>query len=929
MSSRPTSRSALGAAAERSRRLERAGWQIAGSGLLGADAKPPAPELEAIGRDLVSELASSWSSKYSHHIRSQGAHGGGYNYECVFSCPTEEKPVPGTVVRARFALMQPQHIPEKQPKEKAAMRGPDQLRALALDRALGGARLSRSGSRPGSSGGSKPSSTAGVSGSLDPQLVFSFEEGDMRHSWRLNRSASDGKITSTKGQQGASLRDGYFETYLDNYIAEKETVRARGIDLVTPFEATRLKPPPVDTHERSPSDLAESVREASMSLTGTANLGGVTMAAGRGMSDADLEMAEALKHALKAAGLACDLVAPPASLAELLVNVFDATDEEDAGELPHCEVARLLGATLSGLGLQEWDIQSLLMVAQENEDGLIECKPFIQTAPEIISELRRRRLKFIANGLPGVEIPPEAVKHCFSSELGETADNLTQLFAHCAQEDPDSSQWRAPEITSPDNRRRGSVVGSAPLEGSSNFGGGAGGGAVELVGLKRKACLDCFLSLPMRVSPQEAHRLMQMLPEDEDGFVNTEFMVERLEELRTGVLLNALVESDVETLRKHLVFCFRHVGVNERGKIAIWRIKQALLEADQICLSRQQIHLLLCLTMSSCGPSGEVDVASFLGKLCVVIPHMFNIDIFLESSEHLQQQAADAQRARENAELAALGASKTNKEEDAAEKVQEVEVDQETVEKILIQVFTLGDDLKRNPPAVAPETIYGLIRSSTDAQVISCQLSDYEICGFLAEMNLDSRGEVAYIDHVKRAVPMIYELRNNQLLNAYLQEDAFATLGISEPNLEKLEAIFPLLPDNHAEKNEEKNDARQSGRGRRRSISKTPNLDLNGEDGRASSGERRNSLETSGRNPSKRRPTITAAGLGMPGGLRARSSSFLAPGGGAGGKEPPKGRGYDRRKARLQAEQDTAREAQAAARIAAGSRSGSKESPGA
>merc|ERR1740117_2395728 len=190
--------------------------------------------------------------------------------------------------------------------------------------------------------------------------------------------------------------------------------------------------------------------------------------------------------------------------------------------------------------------------------------------------------------------------------------------------------------------------------------------------------------------------------------------------------------------------------------------------------------------MPACGPDGWVHVEAFLGTLCVLIPHMFNVDIFLESSERLQQQAADAQRARENAELAALGASKNTKEEDNAEKVQEVEVDQETVEKNLIQVFTLGDDLKRNPAAVAPETIYGLIRGSTDTQVISCQLTDYEICGFLAEMNLDSRGEVAYIDHVKRTVPMIYELRNNQLLNAYLQEDAFATLGISEPNLEKL-----------------------------------------------------------------------------------------------------------------------------------------------
>merc|ERR1719230_504452 len=76
-----------------------------------------------------------------------------------------------------------------------------------------------------------------------------------------------------------------------------------------------------------------------------------------------------------------------------------------------------------------------------------------------------------------------------------------------------------------------------------------------LAGLKRQACRECLQALP-RVSPQEAQRLMQIFREDEDGFVEVKDLVERFEELRSGALLNALVESDPQSLRKHLVTCF-------------------------------------------------------------------------------------------------------------------------------------------------------------------------------------------------------------------------------------------------------------------------------------------------------------------------------------------------------------------------------------
>merc|ERR1719343_1261063 len=114
------------------------------------------------------------------------------------------------------------------------------------------------------------------------------------------------------------------------------------------------------------------------------------------------------------------------------------------------------------------------------------------------------------------------------------------------------------------------------------------------------------------MSPQEAQRLMQIFREDEDGFVQVKDLTERFEELRCGALLNALVESDPQSLRKHLVACFRNVGMDEDGKMKLWKIKHGLLQADQICLSRNQINLLCCLALPSVDHEGNVDLAGFI-----------------------------------------------------------------------------------------------------------------------------------------------------------------------------------------------------------------------------------------------------------------------------------------------------------------------------
>merc|ERR1719316_704060 len=96
-------------------------------------------------------------------------------------------------------------------------------------------------------------------------------------------------------------------------------------------------------------------------------------------------------------------------LADLLGNVFDAADESDEGQLTHKEVADLLYATLSTheFKMPVWDIQLLLAGAEELDTGVIEYKPFVVRAPEVVEDLRTRRQRYLEHNKP-VEVTLEA-----------------------------------------------------------------------------------------------------------------------------------------------------------------------------------------------------------------------------------------------------------------------------------------------------------------------------------------------------------------------------------------------------------------------------------------------------------------------------------------------------------------------------------------
>jgi Ca2+-binding EF-hand superfamily protein len=647
-------------------------------------------EFQADGAQIVDRIVSSWTSKYMYHIaRLQLNEAQTCHYQVAFSQPLAGTPVPAEVLRVIFSLE------------------------------------------------NEPSATG-----KSPAVAFGFESSDLVHYWALERDRTGWK--PVEGQQFLSLGFGSFESFIESRLMEKDDVRSL-LDLRTNFEESRLLPPPA---------YSESEGEASGDFDFTDEDGAAQddgFMAGHGVASVDVGgFAEKMmmKKALQAAGLPHE---GNVSLPDVLACIFDAADETSSGALHHHEVMQLLTSTLPGLGLELWDIHMLMSSAQENEEGLIEYKAFVQAAPEIIQALRLRRASYAASGLPKKTVTEEAVQMCNGEEIIETVRVLAELFEQCA--DP------------------------------------------SLEGLMSRSCFhECLACRHDRVSPQELLRLMQMMPEDEEGRVRYDELQPNLEKLRSEALHNALVETDIASLRKHLILLLRRHGLTSDSTVPIWNLKRVLLQADQLCLTRLQIHVLLCMSIPNF--SGMVDVNDFLQVCCGVIPRMFDSEHFTNFAQNAADESAAATKRAELAELEAMtkGMQAAGKGEDQDAPAEEAagEVDREQVEKSLTHAFSLLDDGRRG--SISVETMFKVL-TSADAQVQSCQLSEPELRGLVAELVVDQNDEVAYKEHVQTWVPILFELRKTKIYEPYLQKEPFLnTPGLTVPDLSLLEMEFPLLP---------------------------------------------------------------------------------------------------------------------------------------
>ena len=430
----------------------------------------------------------------------------------------------------------------------------------------------------------------------------------------------------------------------------------------------------------------------------------------------------------------------------LLANIFDAADEASELELTHKEVADLLYAT--PLGLADWDLKLLLTTAVELDTGKIEWKPFVEAAPDIILSLRKRRAAYLERNQPSARVTHEAIDLCFGEEIEEAARAVREACASC------------------DTGATGT--------------------------LSRHDFRECLMSRGERLSMQEVQMLMQMCKEDDAGQVPYDDFMLLLQQVRIDALHNALIETDIKALRMHLILLLRKEGMGPDLIMPIWSIRNVLLSADQICLSRMQIHVLLSIVHPN--EHGEVDVQYFLQVACTVIPYLFDAVTFMEKAAAIAKEKADALAKQELEELQGITSSLAAKRHIDDEDLEDTHVnapDRDAVEKALIHIGNLYDDKHKSQASLE---VHRFLEAMRHEQVQQCQLTDAELRGFVAEAELDERREVAYVDHVKMWVPILFEVRKSRIYETILAKDWGAEAG-NLIDLSSYETHFPILPE--------------------------------------------------------------------------------------------------------------------------------------
>merc|ERR1719409_566764 len=245
---------------------------------------------------------------------------------------------------------------------------------------------------------------------------------------------------------------------------------------------------------------------------------------------------------------------------------------------------------------------------------------------------------------------------------------------------------------------------------------------------------------------------MQMVREDDYGYVAqvaVEEFLQLLMQLRVDALHNAMVETDRGRLRLHLLRTCREVYQQpDEFEVPIWTLRDVLLAADQILLSRMQVHVILCLLVPNA--FGLVDLDYFLRLCCTLIPTFFDAGEFVAKAQAIAKENADEQA---NKELEELTGRKARQEEDSDE--DDKAPDKEAVEKALKHACDVQEQSKHSPGMLPLAGFLAAMR----LEAVQAQLSEPELRGFIAEAQVDQRGEVQYVDHLKTWIPIMFSMR--------------------------------------------------------------------------------------------------------------------------------------------------------------------------
>ncbi|CBZ55975.1 conserved hypothetical protein [Neospora caninum Liverpool] len=656
-----------------------------------------------------------------------------------------------------------------------------------------------------------------------PPIVFWFENQNLKHT------------------PERTLAAGKFEGWIDRIVQDKLQLR-RQHRMRTAFEISRMNVSGTPIQK-----LLQEQKDACIRAEQQAEHEAQANARREALAAASTEAARRREREARSSGT--DVFTPrmlfevpqeELPLEQVLQKVFDAADEDKEGKLPHKEVADLLLA--SPLGLQRWDLLLLLAsAAHEDRQGFIHYREFVEQAPGVIRTLRERRKAAVGTNL--CHVTDEAVQLCYKDELEDAWRIMRDIF----------------EAADP----------SAAATGK----------------LPRGVFLECLRSRPERFSSMEVTLLMQMAPTDDNGRVSFYSFASMLRILRRESINHAVLETDRNALREEILLALQKMGCSDESVLPLWVFRD-VLAGTQLCLSRMQIHALLCMLVFD--RFGVVHCAQFLEVVCAVVPQLYDCHVFMDRAERIAKEAADAAARAEIEELQGLTGGKSRRKQSTKEtdahkgdgfedSEQGDAPDKETVEKTLIHLFTVIDDKRRGvipvqtfisamrywatgagssqqaasryspaqllQPSGAPSGRPGspsgaggtgaglpgpslsLARPASAAGlepkgfgpggpqgpsglqsgpagsaaaaaerryadvVASCRLSVEEITGLLAEVDVDDqRQEVAYQEHIKTWIPIVFEMRKSpvfhQLIHSHVDAIVWQDSDAVPPGLE-------------------------------------------------------------------------------------------------------------------------------------------------
>lgn len=578
------------------------------------------------------------------------------------------------------------------------------------------------------------------------------------------------------------------EMWIDRYINDKLTVRATQ-ELTTDFERTRLRANAQADEESNSSDDDEN--------DGGNRNDGLGGSMGDNSSDDDSEDEVALANVI--GGRSGHTV----SFDRLLANIFSAADEDNTGYLPYMQVADLLYNT--PLELNDWDIRVLISYGGEDESGMVAYSDFVREAPMLVEDLKTRRKTTM-------DRRKKQTLHRYSAEKGDDShrsrkeqhntttrvvDILTPLeglveddgaFAElipavielCFSQEFDTATGKILEDF--ETEESGHFDKNPQTQQSAVVVGGRGASDTALHG-QRRYCLtrnqmrNCMRAKNQYFSPQEIEMLMQTVTLNEDGKACYQDFRQLLAEVRRDGRRYSVTESDVGSLRKHIIDIVQTATVRMRGKDQVLKstdCKRILLDCSQLSLSRLDILSILCVLPVD--NNGLVNVDVFIRYAVSLIHYYFSPEVLVTTARDVQRLRDEEARAKQDHLMQGLGAGggiEAQGSEGGDGEGGATAFEAEQACKILTGLFHGRGKIVTW--SFFAEMFLGFTEAST--HYIPTAFKDAGVCindrkALVAEADPDGEDMIQPIDTLEKWLPLIADLRIHPLYSSIVRMDA-------------------------------------------------------------------------------------------------------------------------------------------------------------